>query len=136
MRKVCGVNDRRIEVAKKKYEDKKDEASATVGNALSMHNVNVMNEIGKDASKKGLYKHIRRLMNKGSDGKKDKVCLLNEDGRLIVDTEEVISEIELFWGRLFTTSGNAVCQVQKSKVDDGMHFGCGAFSKMEIECAI
>ena len=64
----------------------------------------VMQKLNEDGSKKRMFNHIKRLMRK-QERKDTSIKVLNGSGITVSDEQEVIKEVDIFWGKLFGTNG-------------------------------
>ena len=63
----------------------------------------VMQKLKEDGSKKRMFNHIKRLMRK-QEQKDTSIKILNGSGITVNDEQEVVKEVERFWGNLFCTN--------------------------------
>ena len=112
---MVGVNDHRTKEAKEMYERCKEEAKMCIQDALHVHNKRVMKEISEAGNKKGLYKHLNGLINKGKICVPKKISVMNEQGVLVDDDETVKREIENFWSVLFATTASTAKNMSVNK---------------------
>ena len=81
MRRLYGFTDERTQIAKIRYLQMKDDPQWFICKTLHAHNGIVMQKLKEDGSKKRMFDHIKN------------------------DEQEVVKEVERFWGNLFCTNG-------------------------------
>ena len=64
MRRLYGINDERIQIAKIRYLQMKDDTQRLICRTLCEHNGMAMQKLKEDGSKKRMFNHIKRLMRK------------------------------------------------------------------------
>ena len=69
-----------------------------------MHNGMVMPKLTEDGSKKRMFNHMKTLMRK-REQKDTTIKIFNGSGITVNDEQEVVKEVERFWGKLFCTNG-------------------------------
>ena len=104
MRRIHGVNDERTQLAKIRYMQNKECAQRLICRTMHEHNGMVMQKLNEGGIKKKMFKHIKRLMRK-QEGKYTSINVLNSRGITVSDEQEVVLEVERFWGKLFCTNG-------------------------------
>ena len=104
MRRLYGVTDERTQMAKIRYLHMKDDTQRLICRTLHEHNGMVMQKLKEDGSKKRMFNHIKRLMRK-QEQKDTSIKILNSSGITVNDEQEVVKEVERFWGNLFCTNG-------------------------------
>ena len=116
MRRLYGANAERIQMAKIIY--------------LQMyeHNGMVMQKLKEDGSNKRMFNHIKRLMRK-QEQNDTSIKILNGSGITVKYEQEVLKEMERFWGNLYCTSGKVTRYVLGQKND---MIGKGMTSKGQI----
>ena len=110
MRRLYGVNDERTQMAKIIYLQMKDDTQRLICRTLYDHYGMVMQILKADGSKKRIFNHIKRLMRK-QEPKDTSIKILNGSGITVNDEQEVVKEVERFWGNLF-------CQNEKVTLGD------------------
>ena len=119
MRRIYGVNYERTQMTKIKYIQIKDSTQRLICKTLHEHNSKVMRKLNEYESKKRIFNHIKRLMRR-QVRTDESINVLNGNGCCVIDKQEVETEAESFWGKLFCTNGNAVLGVFKKMIGDGM----------------
>ena len=97
MRIIYGVNDERTQMAKIRCLKMKDYTQRLICRTLHEHNGMIMQKLKDDGSKTRMFNHIKRLMRK-EDQKDTSVEILNCSGITVSDDQEVVKEVEIFWG--------------------------------------
>ena len=103
MRRLYGVTDERTRMAKIRYLQMKDDTQRFICRTLHEHNGIVMQKLKEDGSKKRIFNHIKRLIRK-QEQKDTSIKFLNGSGITVNDEQEVVKEVERFWGTLFCTN--------------------------------
>ena len=119
MRRLYGVTDERTQMAKIRY----------------LHNGMVMQKLKEDGSKKRMFNHIKRLMRK-QEQKDTSINILNGSGITVNDGQEVVKEVDKFWGNLFGTNGKVALGQKKEMIGNGMTNEGQIFSQQEMSVAI
>ena len=94
-----------------------------------------MHKLKEDGSTKRMFNHIKRLMRK-HEQKDTSVEILNGSGITVNDEQEVIKEVERFWGNLFCTNGKVTLGQKKAMIGKGMTSEGQIFSEQEMSVAI
>ena len=100
MRRLYGVNDERTQMAKTRYLQMNDDTQRLSCRTLHEHNGMVMQKLKEDGSKKMMFNHIKGLMRK-QEQKDTSIKILNGSGITVDDEQEVVKELEIFWGKDF-----------------------------------
>ena len=135
MRRLYGVTDERTQMAKIRYLHMKDDTQRLICRTLHEHNGMVMQKLKEDGSKKRMFNHIKRLMRK-QEQKDTSIKILNSSGITVNDEQEVVKEVETFWGNLFCTNGKVTLGQKKEMIGNGMTSEGQIFSQQEISVAI
>ena len=80
----------------------------------------VMQKLKVDGSKKRMFNHIKRLMRK-QEQKDTGIKILNSSGITVNDEQEVVKEVERFWGYLFCTNGKVTLGQKNEMIGNGRH---------------
>ena len=112
MRRLYGVTDERTQMAKIRYLQMKDDTHLLICRTLHEHNSIVMQKLKEDGSKKRMFNHIKRLMRK-QEQRDTSIKFLNDSGIIVSDEQEVVKEVERFWGNLFCTNGKVTLGQKK-----------------------
>ena len=131
MRRLYGVTDERTQMAKIRYLQMKDDTQRT----LHEHNSIVMQKLKEDGSKKRMFNHIKRLMRK-QEQRDTSIKFLNGSEIIVRDEQEVVKEVERFWGNLFCTNGKVTLGQKKDMIGNGMTSEGQIFSQQEMSVAI
>ena len=131
MRRLYGVNDERTQMAKIRYLQMKDSTQRLICRTLQEHNGMVMQKLKEDGSKKRMFNHIKRLMRK-QEQKDTSIKILNGSGITVNDEQEVVKEVERFWGNLFCTNGKVTLGQKKVMIAKGMPSEGQIFSQQEM----
>ena len=135
MRSLYGVTLERTQMAKLRYLQMKDDTQRLICRTLHEHNSIVMQKLKEDGSKKMMFNHIKRLMRK--QGQRDtSIKFLNGSGIIVNDEQEVVQEVERFWGNLFCTNGKVTQGQKKEMIGNGMTSEGQIFSQQEMSVAI
>ena len=135
MRRLYGVTDERTQMAKIRYLHMKDDTQRLICRTLHEHNGMVMQKLKEDGSKKRMFNHIMRLMRK-QEQKDTSIKILNSSGITVNDEQEVVKEVERFWGNLFCTNGKVTLGQKKEMIGNGMTSEGQIFSQQEMSVAI
>ena len=119
MRRLYGVNHERTRMAKIRYLQMKDDTQRFICKTLHEHNGMVMQKLKEDGSKEMMFNHIKRLTMK-QEQKDTSIKILNGSGITVNDKQEVVKEVERFWGNLFCTNGKVTLGQQKEMIGKGM----------------
>ena len=95
----------------------------------------VMQKLKEDGSKKRMFNHIKRLMRK-QEQKDTSIKILNSSGITVNDEQEVVKEVERFWGNLFCTNGKVTLGQKKEMIGNRMTSEGQIFSQQEMSVAI
>ena len=134
MRSVYGVNNHRTEKDKEYYYFKEtEETKKILSSTLHAHNKVVM--IGKN-ERKELYNHLKCIMLRGKQRKVASIKLRSETGLFITEENDVLFEVQRFWGDMFCLNENANLNIGNVMVDGGMKYGGEHISMTELENAI
>ena len=106
-------------MAKIRYLQMKDDTQRLICRTLHEHNSMVMQKLKEDGSKKGMFNHIKRLMRK-QEQKTTSIKILNGSRITVNDEQEVVKEMERFWGNLFSTNGKVTLGQKKEMIGKGM----------------
>ena len=112
MRRLCGVNKERTQMAKIRDLQMKDDTQKLICRTLHEHNGIVMQTLKEDVSKKIMFNHIKRLM-RNQEQKDTRIKILNGSGITVNDEQEVVKEMERLWGNLFCTNGKVTLGQKK-----------------------
>ena len=112
MRRLHAVTDKRTHMAKIRYMQIKDDTQRFICRTLHEHNGIVMQKLKKDGSKKMMFNHIKRLMRKQEQ---NDTCIkfLNGSGITVNGEQEVVKEVERFWGNLLCTNGKVTLEQKR-----------------------
>ena len=135
MRRLYGVTDERTQMAKIRYLHMKDDTQRLICRTLHEHNGMVLQKLKEDGSKKRMFNHIKRLMRK-QEQKDTSIKILNSSGIIVNDEQEVVKEVERFWGNLFCTNGKVTLGQKKEMIGNGMTSEGQIFSQQEMSVAI
>ena len=135
MRILYGVNDERTHMAKITYLQMKDDTQRLICRTLHEHNGMVMQKLKEDGSKKMMFNHIKRLMRK-QEQKDTSIKILNGSGITVNDEQEVVKEVDRYWGNLFCTNGKVILGEKKEMIGKGMTSEGQIFSQQEMSVAI
>ena len=118
-----------------RYLQMKDDTQRLMCRTPHEHNGMVMQKLKEDGSKKRMFNHIKRLMRK-QEQKDTSIKILNGSGITVNDEQEVVKELERFWGNLFCTNGIVTLGQKKEMIGKGMTSEGQIFSQLEISVAI
>ena len=135
MRRLYGVTDERTQMAKIRYFQMKDDTQRLICRTLHEHNSIIMQKLKEDGSKKRMSNHIKRLMRK-QEQRDTSIKFLNGSGIIVNDEQEVVKEVERFWGNLFCTNGKVTLGQKKEMIGNGITSEGQIFSQQEISVAI
>ena len=135
MRRLYGVNAKRTQMAKIRYLQMKDDTPSLICRILHEHNGMVMQKLKEDGSKKGMYNNINRLIMK-TEQKDTSIKILNGSGITVIDEQEVVKEVERFWGNLFFTNGKVTLGPKKETIGKGLTSEGQILSQQEMSVAI
>ena len=110
--RLYGVTDERTQMAKIRYLQMKDDTHRLICRTLHEHNSIVMQKLKEDGSKKRMFNHIKRLMRK-QEQRDTSIKFLNGSGIIVNDEQEMVKEVERFWGNLFCTNGKVTLGQKK-----------------------
>ena len=82
-----------------------------------------------------MFNHIKRLMRK-QEQRDTSIKFLNGSGIIVSDEQEVVKEVERFWGNLFCTNGKVTLGQKKEMIGNGMTSEGQIFSQQEMSVAI
>ena len=133
MRRLYGVTDERTQMAKIRYLQMIDNTQRLICRTLHEHNGMVMHKLQEDGTKKRRFNHIKKLMRK-QEQKDTSVKILNGNG--ITVNDEVVKEVERFWGNLFCTNRKVTQGQKKGMIGKGMTSEGQIFSQQEMIVAI
>ena len=114
MRRLYGVTDERIQMAKIRYLQMKDNTPRVICRLLHDHNGIVMQKLKEDGNKKRMFNHIKRLMLK-QEQKDTTIKFLNGSGITVNEKQEVVKDVERFWGHLFYTNRKVTVGQKKKR---------------------
>ena len=135
MRILYGVTDEKTQMAKIRYPQLKDDTQRLICRTLHEHNSIVMQKLKEDGSKKRMFNHIKRLMRK-QEQRDTSINFLNGSGIIVNAEQEVVKEVERFWGNLFCTNGKVTIGQKKGIIGNGMTSEGQIFSQQEMSVAI
>ena len=95
-------------MAKMRYLQMKDDTQRLICRTLK-----------EDGSKKMMFNHIKRLMRK-QELKDTSIKLLNSSGITVNNEQEVVKEVERFWGNLFCTTVKVTLGQKKEMIGNSM----------------
>ena len=125
------INDERTQMAKIRYRQMKDYTQRLICRTLYEHNDMIMQKLKKDGSKKMMFNHIKRLVSK-QEKKDTSVKFLNDSGITMSDAQDVVKEVQIFWGKLVCTNGKVTLyRREKGRTSEGQ-----IFSQQEMSVAI
>ena len=90
-----------------------------------------MQKLKEPGSKKGMCNHIKRLMQKDTS-----IKFLNGSGITVYDEQEVVKEVERFWGNLFCTNGKVTLGQKNVMIGNCMTSDGQIFCQQEMSVAI
>ena len=122
-------------MAKIRYLQMKDDTQRLICRILHEHNSIVMQKLKEDGCKKGMFNHIKRLMRK-REQRDTSIKFLNGSGIIVNDEQEVVKEVEKFWGNLFCTNGKVTLEQKREIIGNGMTSEGQIFSQQEMSVAI
>ena len=99
-------------MAKIRYLKRKDDTQRLICRTLHEHNGIIMLKLKEDGSKNRMSNHIKRLMQK-QEQNDTSIKILNGSGIIVNDQQEVVKEVERFWGNLFCTNGKVTLGQKK-----------------------
>ena len=135
MRRLYGVTDERTQMEKIRYLQMKDDNQSLICRTLHEHNSIVMQKFKEDGSKQRMFNYIKRLMRK-HEQRDTSIKFLNSSGKIVNDEQEVVKEVERFWGNLFCTNGKVTLGQKKEMIGNGMTSEGQIFSQQEMSVAI
>ena len=91
MRRLYGVTDERTQMAKIRYMQMKDDTQRLICRTLHEHNDMSMQKLKEEGSKKIMFNHINRLMQKQKQ-KDTSYNILNGSGITVNDEQEVVKK--------------------------------------------
>ena len=103
MRRLYGVIDERTQMVNIRYLQMKDHTQRLICRTPNEYNGMVMHKLKEDGSKNRMVNHIKMLMRK-QEQKDTSINILNGSGITVNDEQEVVKEVERFWGNLFCTN--------------------------------
>ena len=135
IRRLYGVTDEITQMAMIRYLQMKDDTQRWICRTLHEHNGMVMQKLKEDGSKKRMFNHIKRLMRR-QEQKDTNIKILNGSGITVNDEQEVVKEVERFWGNLFCTNGKETLGQKNETIVNGMTSEGQIFSQHDMSVAI
>ena len=83
-----------------------------MSSTLHAHNKVVMSKIGKNGRKK-LYNYLKFLMVRGKQRKDVSIKPRSDTGLFITEGDDIMFEVERFWGYMFCLNGYANVNMEK-----------------------